>query len=75
MLNIYVCVCVLHQARGRRQRSQSDDLLQLTLAQKLFIAQELVTKTRQDNEKLKQRYETMQDNYKVATSSSEERKK
>lgn len=47
----------------------SDRLLQLTLEQKLYVAQREVTETRQDQEKLKQRYERIQDNYKVTAHS------
>lgn len=61
---VYAC-----QSRGRRRKSRSyisDRLQQLTLEQKLYVAQREVTETQQDQEKLKQRYERIQDNYKVS---------
>ncbi|XP_051238776.1 coiled-coil domain-containing protein 113 [Dicentrarchus labrax] len=60
--------------RGRRRRSQSnlsDRLHQLTLEQKLNVVQREVTETRQDQEKLKQRYERIQDNYKASLKEAE----
>ncbi|XP_044212729.1 coiled-coil domain-containing protein 113 [Thunnus albacares] len=60
--------------RGRRRRSRSnmsDRLLQLTLEQKLYVAQKEVTETQQDQEKLKQRYERIQDNYKASLKEAE----
>ncbi|XP_026166773.1 coiled-coil domain-containing protein 113 [Mastacembelus armatus] len=59
---------------GRRRRSRSyipDRLLQLTLEQKLYVAQTEVTETQQDQEKLKQRYESIQDNYKASLKEAE----
>ncbi|XP_068170280.1 cilia- and flagella-associated protein 263-like isoform X2 [Antennarius striatus] len=48
-------------------RSNISNLLhQLTLEQKLFVAQKEVTETKQDQEKLKQTYEQIQDNYKIS---------
>ncbi|KAL3061889.1 hypothetical protein OYC64_009925 [Pagothenia borchgrevinki] len=55
--------------RGPRLRSQSnisDRLQQLTLEQKLYVAQREVAETRQDQEKLKQRHDQIQDNYKAS---------
>ncbi|XP_033997742.1 coiled-coil domain-containing protein 113 [Trematomus bernacchii] len=55
--------------RGPRRRSQSnisDRLQQLTLEQKLYVAQREVAETRQDQEKLKQRHDQIQDNYKAS---------
>lgn len=63
-----VCVCVPHQGHGWRWRSRSyisDRLQQLTLEQKLYVAQREITETRQDQEKLRQSYERIQDSYKV----------
>ncbi|KAF1387107.1 hypothetical protein PFLUV_G00101830 [Perca fluviatilis] len=60
--------------RGRRRRSRSnmsDRLHQLTLEQKLYVAQKEVTETQQDQEKLKQRYERIQDNYKASLKEAE----
>ncbi|KAM9351960.1 cilia- and flagella-associated protein 263-like [Symphorus nematophorus] len=60
--------------RGRRRRSQSnisDRIHQLTLEQKLYVAQREVTETRQEQEKLKQRYERIQDNYKASMKEAE----
>ncbi|KAK5928363.1 hypothetical protein CgunFtcFv8_013431 [Champsocephalus gunnari] len=54
---------------GPRRRSQSnisDRLQQLTLEQKLYVAQREVAETRQDQEKLKQRHDQIQDNYKAS---------
>ncbi|XP_070764013.1 cilia- and flagella-associated protein 263 isoform X2 [Enoplosus armatus] len=62
--------------RERRRRSRSnisDRLQQLTLEQKLYVAQTEVTETRQDREKLKQRYERIQDNYKASLKEAEMR--
>ncbi|KAF3854528.1 hypothetical protein F7725_022583 [Dissostichus mawsoni] len=57
------------RGRGPRRRSQSnisDRLQQLTLEQKLYVAQREVAETRQDQEKLKQRHDQIQDNYKAS---------
>uniref|UniRef100_A0A8C4NU75 Cilia- and flagella-associated protein 263 n=1 Tax=Dicentrarchus labrax TaxID=13489 RepID=A0A8C4NU75_DICLA len=43
----------------------------LTLEQKLNVVQREVTETRQDQEKLKQRYERIQDNYKASLKEAE----
>uniref|UniRef100_A0A3Q4BUF8 Cilia- and flagella-associated protein 263 n=1 Tax=Mola mola TaxID=94237 RepID=A0A3Q4BUF8_MOLML len=51
--------------------SVSDPPRQLTLEQKLFVAQREVTETRQDLEKLKERYDTIQDNYKASMKEAE----
>ncbi|XP_023271263.1 coiled-coil domain-containing protein 113-like [Seriola lalandi dorsalis] len=59
---------------GWRRRSRSyisDRLQQLTLEQKLYVAQREVTNTAQDHEKLKQRYERIQDNYKASLKETE----
>ncbi|XP_044050227.1 coiled-coil domain-containing protein 113 isoform X2 [Siniperca chuatsi] len=61
---------------GWRRRSRSnilDRLQQLTLEQKLYVAQREVTETRQDQEKLKQRYQRIQDNYKASLKEAEMR--
>ncbi|XP_054476724.1 coiled-coil domain-containing protein 113 [Anoplopoma fimbria] len=59
-------------ARRRRSRSNiSERLQQLTLEQKLYVAQREVTETRQDREKLRQRYERIQDNYKASLKEAE----
>ncbi|XP_059190761.1 coiled-coil domain-containing protein 113 [Centropristis striata] len=60
--------------RGRRRKSRaniSDRLQKLTLEQKLYVAQREVAWTRQDQEKLKQRYEGIQDNYKASLEEAE----
>ncbi|XP_030281698.1 cilia- and flagella-associated protein 263 [Sparus aurata] len=60
--------------RGRRQRSRSsiaDRPHQLTLEQKLYVAQREVRETLQDQEKLKQKYENIQDNYKASLKEAE----
>uniref|UniRef100_A0A7N8YME5 Cilia- and flagella-associated protein 263 n=1 Tax=Mastacembelus armatus TaxID=205130 RepID=A0A7N8YME5_9TELE len=65
---------LVSQGHGRRRRSRSyipDRLLQLTLEQKLYVAQTEVTETQQDQEKLKQRYESIQDNYKASLKEAE----
>lgn len=65
-----VDVFVPPQVRGKRQKSRSslsDGLHELTLEQKLYVAQRAVAETKQDQKKLKQRYERIQDNYKVPT--------
>lgn len=68
-------VCVPCQSRGRRQRSNiSDRVHELTLEQKLYVVQREVTETQQDREKLKQKYQRIQDNYKVTTHPSTETK-
>lgn len=56
------------QGCGRRRRSQScisDGIQQLTLEQKLYVAQRELAETQQDHGKLKQGYKRIQDNYKV----------
>ncbi|XP_040894185.1 coiled-coil domain-containing protein 113 isoform X1 [Toxotes jaculatrix] len=61
-------------ARGRRRKSRSyvsDRLQLLTFEQKLYVAQREVTETQQDQEKLKQRYERIQDNYKASLKEAE----
>lgn len=63
-------VFVPPQVCGKRQKfrsSLSDGLHELTLEQKLYVAQRAVAETKQDQKKLKQRYERIQDNYKVQT--------
>ncbi|XP_022610236.1 coiled-coil domain-containing protein 113 isoform X1 [Seriola dumerili] len=60
--------------QGRRRRSRSyisDRLQQLTLEQKLYVAQREVTEMGQDHEKLKQRYKRIQDNYKASLKEAE----
>ncbi|XP_053175748.1 coiled-coil domain-containing protein 113 [Scomber japonicus] len=62
--------------RGRRRRSRSnmsDRLLQLTLEKKLYVAQREVTETQQDQEKLKQRYDRIQDSYKASLKEAQQR--
>ncbi|XP_042369665.1 coiled-coil domain-containing protein 113-like, partial [Plectropomus leopardus] len=57
---------------GRRRRSNiSDRLQELTLGQKLRLAQREVAETRQDQDELKQRYERIQDNYKASLQEAE----
>ncbi|XP_035013902.2 coiled-coil domain-containing protein 113 [Hippoglossus stenolepis] len=59
---------------GRRRRSRSsisDRPLQLTLEQKLYIAQSEIKATQQDREDLKRRSEVVQDNYKASMEVSE----
>ncbi|XP_056272892.1 coiled-coil domain-containing protein 113 isoform X3 [Pseudoliparis swirei] len=52
--------------RRRRSRANiSEPLQQLTLEQKLYVAQREVTETRQDQEKVRRTYERIQDNSKV----------
>lgn len=68
-------VCVPCQSRGRRHRSRpnvSDRPHELTLEQKLYVVQREVTETQQDREKLKQKYQRIQDNYKVTRHPSTE---
>ncbi|XP_069019341.1 cilia- and flagella-associated protein 263 [Embiotoca jacksoni] len=58
----------------RRQRAQSDmsDRLQLlTLEQKLNVVRREVRETQQDQEKLRQKYEGIQDNYKTSLKEAE----
>ncbi|XP_063754101.1 coiled-coil domain-containing protein 113 isoform X3 [Eleginops maclovinus] len=60
--------------RGRRLRSESDisdRFQQLTLEQKLYVAQREVAETREDQEKLKQKYDRIQDNYKASLEEAE----
>ncbi|XP_037623700.1 coiled-coil domain-containing protein 113 [Sebastes umbrosus] len=62
------------EGRGRRRRTRisiSDRLQQLTMEQKLCVAQREVTETRQDRENVKQRYEKIQDNYKASMKEAE----
>ncbi|XP_041651009.1 coiled-coil domain-containing protein 113 isoform X2 [Cheilinus undulatus] len=62
--------------RGRRRRSRSHvshHLQQLTLEQKLYVAQREVKETQQDQEKLRQRCERVQDHYKVTLKEAEMR--
>ncbi|XP_033477878.1 cilia- and flagella-associated protein 263 [Epinephelus lanceolatus] len=62
--------------RGRRQRSRSntsDRLQELTLGQKLYVARSEEAETRHDLEKLKQRHERIQDNYKATLEGAEMR--
>ncbi|KAK2841993.1 hypothetical protein Q5P01_012193 [Channa striata] len=59
---------------GWRRRSRfytAERLQQLTLEQKLYVAQREITETRRDQEKLKQRYERMQDSYKASMREAE----
>ncbi|XP_072241273.1 cilia- and flagella-associated protein 263 [Leuresthes tenuis] len=59
---------------GSRQKPRSnisDRPQLLTLEQKLYVAQREVAETRQDQEKLKQKYERIQDNYKASTNEAE----
>lgn len=74
-VSIILYVCVPCQSRGRRHRSRSnisDRLHELTLEQKLYVVQREVTETQQDREKLKQKHQRIQDNYKVTTHPSTE---
>ncbi|XP_053283969.1 coiled-coil domain-containing protein 113 [Pleuronectes platessa] len=67
-------VASLMEGGGRRRRSRSstsDRPLQLTLEQKLFIAQCEIKATQQDREDLKRRSELVQDNYKASMEVSE----
>ncbi|XP_068459598.1 cilia- and flagella-associated protein 263 isoform X2 [Clinocottus analis] len=58
--------------RGWRSRSNiSEPLQKLTLEQKLYVAQREVTETRQDQEKVRRRYERIQDNYKASLKEAE----
>uniref|UniRef100_UPI0037E8354F cilia- and flagella-associated protein 263 n=1 Tax=Semicossyphus pulcher TaxID=241346 RepID=UPI0037E8354F len=62
--------------RGRRRKSRShtsERLQQLTLKQKLYMAQREVMETQQDHEKLTQRYERTQDHYKASLQEAEMR--
>ncbi|XP_075944905.1 cilia- and flagella-associated protein 263 [Anarhichas minor] len=56
--------------RGRRSNI-SEPLQQLTLEQKLYVAKREVTETRQDQEKLRQRHERIQDNYEASLKEAE----
>ncbi|KAM6925922.1 cilia- and flagella-associated protein 263 [Lycodopsis pacificus] len=56
--------------RGRRSNI-SEPLQQLTMEQKLYVAKREVTETRQDREKLRQRYERIQDNHKASLKEAE----
>ncbi|XP_038563135.1 coiled-coil domain-containing protein 113 isoform X2 [Micropterus salmoides] len=61
---------------GRRRRSRSnisDHPQELTLEQKVHVAKREVTEILQDQEKLKQRYERIQDNYKASLEEAEVR--
>lgn len=58
----------LPQMRGKRQSSRSvmsDGLHELTLEQKLYVAQREVAETKQDQTRVRQRCEKIQDDYKV----------
>lgn len=58
----------LPQMRGKRQSSRSamsDGLHELTLEQKLYVAQREVAETKQDQTRVQQRYEKIQDDHKV----------
>ncbi|XP_023137094.2 coiled-coil domain-containing protein 113 isoform X2 [Amphiprion ocellaris] len=56
----------------RRSRANISDRLQLlTLEQKLYMAQREVRETREDQEKLKQKYERTQDEYKAPMEEAE----
>ncbi|XP_029378194.1 cilia- and flagella-associated protein 263 isoform X2 [Echeneis naucrates] len=60
--------------RGQRWRFPShisDRPQQLTLEQKLYVAQREVAETQQDHEKLKQRYRKIHDNYKASLQEAE----
>ncbi|XP_020495410.2 cilia- and flagella-associated protein 263 [Labrus bergylta] len=60
--------------RGRRRRSRShvsDRLQQLTLEQKLYVAQREMREMQQDQDKLKQRCERIQDNFKASLQEAE----
>ncbi|XP_056272891.1 coiled-coil domain-containing protein 113 isoform X2 [Pseudoliparis swirei] len=58
--------------RRRRSRANiSEPLQQLTLEQKLYVAQREVTETRQDQEKVRRTYERIQDNSKASLKESE----
>lgn len=70
ILRMCVCVCFPYQGHGWRRRSRSfisDRLQQLTLEQKLYVAKREITETQQEREKVRQRYEMIQDSYKVTT--------
>ncbi|XP_026222208.1 coiled-coil domain-containing protein 113 isoform X2 [Anabas testudineus] len=59
---------------GWRRRSRSfisDRLQQLTLEQKLYVAKREITETQQEREKVRQRYEMIQDSYKAAVKEAE----
>lgn len=56
--------------QGKRQSSRSflsDGLQELTLEQKLYLARREVAQTKQERTRLQQRYEKIQDDYKVHT--------
>lgn len=58
------------QVRGKTQSSRSlisDGLQELTLEQKLYVAQREVAETKRDQTRVQQRYEKIQDDYKVRT--------
>lgn len=62
-------VFVSPQMRGKRQISRSlisDGLQELTLEQKLYVAQREVAETKQDQTRVQQKYEKIQDDYKVS---------
>ncbi|KAK2918098.1 hypothetical protein Q8A73_004844 [Channa argus] len=61
-------------SHGWRRRSRSymaDRLQQLTLEQKLYVAQRAITDIRQDQEELEQRYKRIQDSYKASLKEAE----
>ncbi|KAM9854293.1 cilia- and flagella-associated protein 263 [Aulostomus maculatus] len=60
-----------HGWRRRSRPNMSDGLLHLTLQQKLHVAQREVAETRQDQENFQQRYESLQENYKVSLQEAE----
>ncbi|XP_029992830.1 cilia- and flagella-associated protein 263 [Sphaeramia orbicularis] len=60
--------------RGWRRKSRAsivDRIQQLTLEQKLYLAQNEVTETQQDQEKLRRKYEKIQDNYMTSLEEAE----
>lgn len=63
-------VFVSPQMRGKRQSSRSltsDGLQELTLEQKLYVVQREVAETKQEQTRVQQRYEKIQDDHKVHT--------
>lgn len=63
-------VFVSPQMHGKRQSSRSlisDGLQELTLEQKLYVAQRELAETKQDQTRIQQKYEKIQDDYKVLT--------
>ncbi|XP_075898945.1 cilia- and flagella-associated protein 263 isoform X1 [Nelusetta ayraudi] len=60
--------------RGKRQSSRSamsDGLHELTLEQKLYVAQREVAETKQDQTRVQQRYEKIQDDHKASLKEAE----